>query len=130
TSPDPDGAGSLKMRAIRNTYTNALLTKREIGTVNSQSDADWAAFSPAQAVDITYDANARATQQKLSSGGTAYALNQTSYDALGRVDCTAVRMNTAVYGSLPSSACTLGTQGSFGPDRIGQMVYDAAGEVT
>jgi YD repeat-containing protein len=33
-------------------------------------------------------------------------------------------------GSLPSSACTPGTQGSFGPDRISQAVYDAAGQVT
>src|SRR5262249_53470481 len=42
----------------------------------------------------------------------------------------AVRMNTAIYGSLPASACTLGTQGSFGPDRIGQIVYDNASQVT
>jgi len=34
-------------------------------------------------------------------------------------------MNTAIYGSLPASACTLGTQGSFGPDRIVKMTYDA-----
>jgi RHS repeat-associated protein len=39
-------------------------------------------------------------------------------------------MNPAVYGSLPASACTLGTQGSYGPDRIGKLVYDAAGQVT
>jgi RHS repeat-associated protein len=130
TGPDPDGAGSLKMAAVRNTYTNALLTKREIGTVNSQSDSDWAAFSPAEAVDITYDANARPLTQKLSSGGTNYALSQFSYDSLGRSDCVALRMNPAVYGSLPSSACTLGTAGSFGNDRITQTVYDNASEPT
>jgi YD repeat-containing protein len=39
-------------------------------------------------------------------------------------------MNVAVYGSLPASACTLGTQGNFGPDRIARTVYDAAGQVT
>jgi RHS repeat-associated protein len=128
-SPDPDGAGSLKLRAVRNTYTNALLTKREIGTVNSQSDADWAAFSPLQTVDVTFDSNARPVTSKLSASGTNYSLTHTSYDALGRVDCVAVRMNPAVYGSLPSSACTLSTQGSYGPDRISQTVYDAAGQV-
>jgi hypothetical protein len=37
-------------------------------------------------------------------------------------------MNPAVYASLPASACTLGTAGSFGPDRIQQTIYDAAGD--
>jgi RHS repeat-associated protein len=130
TSPDPDGAGSLKMRAVRNTFTNGLLTKVELGTVNGQSDPDWALFAVLQTTDITLDANARVTQRKLSASGTAYALTQTSYDALGRVDCGAVRMNPAIYSSLPASACALGTQGSFGPDRISQPAYDAASEVT
>jgi RHS repeat-associated protein len=124
--PDPDGAGTLKNRAQRLTYNaDGQVTKAEIGTVNGQSDADWAAFAPLAAVDVTYDSNARAVTQKLSSGGTAYALTQASYDSLGRVDCSAVRMNTAIYGSLPASACTLGTQDAFGPDRITKMAYDA-----
>jgi RHS repeat-associated protein len=128
--PDPDGAGPLKLRATRNTYSNALLTKTETGTVTDQSDTAWAAFAPAQAVDISYDANARPVTSKLSAGGTDYALTQASYDALGRSDCTATRMNPAVYGSLPASACSLSTQGSFGPDRISQTIYDAASEAT
>src|SRR5215210_256791 len=85
--PDPDGAGTLKHRAVRNTYTNGLMTRQELGTVNSQSDPDWAAFAPAETVDITYDANARGTTQKLSGSGGAVALTQFSYDALGRSDC-------------------------------------------
>jgi RHS repeat-associated protein len=130
-SPDPDGAGSLKNRAIRLTYrSDAQVSKKEIGTVNSQSDADWALFSALQTADIGFDSNARAVTSKLSAGGTDYALIQISYDALGRQDCRAVRMNTAIYGSLPASACTLGTAGSFGPDRISQNIYDAAGQVT
>lgn len=60
---------------------------------------------------------------------TVYAVKQMSYDADGRLQCTAVRMNPAVYSSLPASACTLGTTGSFGPDRITKNVYDAAGHV-
>jgi RHS repeat-associated protein len=130
TSPDPDGASALKMRAVKLTYrSDGQVSKQELGTVNSQSDADWALFAPLQTVDVTFDANNRPTQRKLSASGTDYALTQTSYDALGRTDCTAVRMNVAVYGSLPASACTLSTQGSFGPDPISQIVYDAAGEV-
>lgn len=130
-SPDPDGAGALKNRAIRATFRpDGQLSKQELGTVNSQSDPDWALFAPLETVDITFDANNRAETQKLSGGGTAYALTQLSYDAIGRPDCSAVRMNPAIYGSLPASACTLGTQGSFGPDRIARTIYDAAGQVT
>ena len=58
--PDPDGAGPLKMRAVRLTRrADGAVTKQELGTVTGLADADWAAFSPAQAVDIGYDSNAR-----------------------------------------------------------------------
>ncbi|TXC65017.1 RHS repeat-associated core domain-containing protein [Sphingosinicella ginsenosidimutans] len=127
--PDPDDTGTLKHRAVRTTWTNGLATRVERGTVNSQSDADWAAFSSLEQVDTAYDANARPVTQALSSGGTTYALTQTSYDSLGRVSCTAQRMNPAIYGALPSSACTLGTAGTFGPDRITRTTYDNAGQV-
>ena len=39
-------------------------------------------------------------------------------------------MNSAEFGSLPSSACTLDTEGSHGKDRIVKTIYDAAGQVT
>jgi RHS repeat-associated protein len=39
-------------------------------------------------------------------------------------------MNPAVFGSLPSSACTLGTEGTAGPDRITRATYDALDRVT
>jgi RHS repeat-associated protein len=130
-SPDPDGAGALKPRAERVTISpEGLVTKAEWGNVNSPSDADWAAFASLGAVETTYDSNARPTVAKLTSGGTTYALTQTSYDALGRPECTAQRMNSAAFASLPSSACSLGTQGGFGPDRIAKTIYDAAGQAT
>jgi RHS repeat-associated protein len=131
TSPDPDGAGPLKNRALRITYRpDGQISKKELGTVNSQSDADWSNFAAAQTVDIAFDGNARPVTEKLSASGSGFALTQTSYDSLGRVDCMAVRMNPAIYASLPASACTLGTEGSYGADRITQNVYDAAGEIT
>ena len=131
-SPDPDGAGPLKHRAVRNTYDSStgLLTKVDRGNVNSQSDTDWAAFSAAEAVETIYDSNARPVVGKLVSGSTVHALSQTSYDALGRRECVAQRMNPAAFGSLPSSACTLGTSGSDGPDRIVKTFRDSAGQVT
>lgn len=134
-SPDPDGADSLPNRAIRLTYrSDGQVSKQDLGTTVGQSDSAFNAMSVAQTVDVTFDTNSRPVTSKLSgnvSGTmTAQALTQTSYDSLGRVDCSAVRMNIALYGSLPASACTLGTQGSYGPDRISQLVYDAADEVT
>jgi YD repeat-containing protein len=130
-SPDPDGGGSLKHRATRRTIdSQGLVTKVEAGTVLSQSDSDWANFSAIQAVETSYDGYARPTVQKTTAGGTTYALTQTGYDALGRIECVATRMNGAAWTSLPSSACSLGTEGSFGPDRIVKNVFDAAGQVT
>jgi YD repeat-containing protein len=130
-SPDPDGAGSLPNRAIRLTYNaDGQVTKTENGTTAGQSDSAWAAFSPADYVDTAYDASGRVSTQTLKNGSASYALTQNSYDSLGRLDCSAVRMNPSIYSSLPSSACTLGTSGSYGPDRISQIVYDAASEPT
>jgi RHS repeat-associated protein len=130
TSPDPDAGGAMLPRANRLTYrADGQVSKVELGTVTDQTDAAWANFAPIQTIDISFDANSRPAQQQLSAAGTTFALTQTSYDSLGRVDCTAIRMNPAVYGSLPA-ACTLSTQGSFGADQITETQYDAAGHVT
>ncbi len=90
---------------------------------------DWAAFSALQASEASYDGNGRPTIKRSTSGSTTYALSQISYDAVGRGECVAQRMNDSAYGSLPSSACSLGTAGSYGDDRIVKAVYDPAGEI-
>jgi RHS repeat-associated protein len=132
-SPDPDGAGALRHRAVRNTYdgSTGLITRVEQGNVDSQSDSDWAAFSAALAVETLYDVNARPVVSKLVSGSTVHALGQTGYDALGRPECSAQRMNPALFGSTLPAACSLGTQGTgagdYGPDRITRTFYDTAG---
>ncbi len=61
---------------------------------------------------------------------TVLSVTQISYDAVGRPECAAVRMNPSVYGSLPASACTHSSAGTHGPDRITKTVYDPAGQVT
>ncbi|AGH49274.1 YD repeat-containing protein [Sphingomonas sp. MM-1] len=130
-SPDPDGAGALKHRATRYTYRpDGLVSQVESGTVASQSDADWAAMAVLDKAQISYDVNGRKVKEELYGGVTLEAVTQTSYDALGRVDCVAQRMNKAVFGSLPASTCTLGTAGADGPDRIAKTIYDAASQVT
>lgn len=136
-SPDPDGPSTasgqapLQHRAARTTYDgDGRPTKVERGTVASQTDAAWAGFASLEAVETAYDASGRALTGRLTASGVTHALTQTSYDAAGRPDCTAQRMNPASFGSLPASACSLGMEGSFGPDRISKTIYDAGGRAT
>jgi RHS repeat-associated protein len=140
TSPDPDGAGGNPNRAIRLTWRpDGQVSKQELGTVASQSDADWPNFAAKQWTDIGFDTNNRPVSSQLSGKDTlgntaAYALTQTSYDPLGRVDCTAVRMDLGQFATditTNLSACTLGANSvAAGPDRISQLSYDALGQVT
>ncbi|MDT8757592.1 hypothetical protein MZO42_02675 [Sphingomonas psychrotolerans] len=128
-SPDPDGSGALKRRAIKTSYNDAgqpLVS--EFGNVDGTSDTDWAAFASAQQTTSTYDANGFKTADTVTAAGTAYQLTQYSYDGLGRLDCTALRMNGATWGSLPG-ACTLAPAGSAGPDRITHNLYDPLGRI-
>lgn len=128
--PDPDGSGALPPMARRTTYDgDGKVTVTELGTVTDQSDAAWASFSSLQQSVTTYDANARAVQQELKSGGTTYSLTRTGYDALGRVECVAQRMNPAQWNAQ-TAACVPQTTAANGPDRITRMTYDAADQVT
>jgi RHS repeat-associated protein len=135
-APDPDGANPLHYAAVRNTYdSHGNLTKVETGELlNWQSEAvapsAWANFSIYTTTVTTYDAlDRKLTATLKGSNGVAVSLTQYGYDIVGRLQCTAVRMNPAIYGSLPASACTLGTAGSDGPDRISKNVYDDAGQL-
>jgi len=125
-SPDPDGSGPRKRVAHRYTYdANGLRTSAELGTVPSMA-TDWSGFATSQTVQTAYDGNARKATDTVIAGGGAQQLVQYSYDSIGRLDCRAVRMNPAAYGSLPASACTPGTAGGNGPDRITKNGYDSA----
>lgn len=130
-SPDPDGGGSLKRRAEKRIYNaDGRLTAVEFGTVDGTGDSDWAAFASAQQLTITYGTNGRKSKEVLTASSTTYRVTQYSYDSVGRLECVAVRMNPSTWSSLPSSACTLATTGSYGPDRITKYTYNAAGQVT
>jgi len=135
-APDPDDTGPLPRPAVRNTYDNSgNLTKVETGYLSAWqaetvSPASWTGFTVTNTVDYTYDAVGRKlTQIARGSDGVAVSLTQFSYTTAGDLECTAIRMNPAVYGSLPASACTLGPTGAFGEDRITRNVYQAAGVV-
>lgn len=129
--PDPDGGGSLKHRALRYTYNDdGQVTLIEQGNVTSQSDAAWASFSALQSQGVDYDTLGRRVQDSLVVSSTTYAVQQYSYDDENRPECAALRMNPDVFGSLPASACTHGTPGVYGPDRIVKTVYNAADQVS
>ncbi|HEX8644505.1 MAG TPA: RHS repeat-associated core domain-containing protein [Allosphingosinicella sp.] len=130
-SPDPDGAGPLPHRATRLTYrADGQVSRTESGVVNSQSDADWAAFVVLEQVDTLFDAHNRPVVRSHAAAGAIHAVVQSGYDALGRSECVAQRMNPASWGSLPASACTPAAAGTYGPDRIARTLRDAAGQAT
>jgi RHS repeat-associated protein len=127
--PDPDGAGARKPVAERRSYDTAgRLTTVDVGNVDAAGA--WGTFVVGQTQNILYDSVGRPRLTSLSLGSTNYAVAQMSYDAAGRVDCTVTRMNPQVFASLPASACTLGTTGAFGPDRIVQRSYDPVGRIS
>ncbi|MBL4800722.1 MAG: RHS repeat-associated core domain-containing protein [Emcibacter sp.] len=129
-APDPDGVGSLLHAATKLTYNNdGLLTTTEQGTVTNQTDNALTSFVSLQKAEVSYDGAGRPTVSKLITGTTTHFVTQTSYDTAGRVDCVAQRLNPAIYNSLPSSACTLGTAGTDGSDRISKTTYNNVSQV-
>ena len=137
-SPDPDGVGAGNpFLATRTTYDGAgRPTKVENGSLSvwkshDVQPSDWgSAFTVSTIVETVYDTMGRKVVERVRGHDQVIVgLTQYSYDTLGRLQCTAVRMNSAKWGALPASACSLGTQGVHGPDRITKNVYDAAGQL-
>ena len=118
--PDPDGAGARKPLAVRHSYNadgQPLVT--ETGTVNSQSDADWNAFSPQQKRVRTYHWGFLASDALVDvNSSTQYQLTQYEIDSAGRLYCMTQRMNPPAAGTTLPFGCSQMTQGSYGKDRI------------
>jgi RHS repeat-associated protein len=133
---DPDASGPLHHAAVRNTYDAlGMLVKVETGELASwQSEAilpaAWSGFTVHQTLETTYDIWGRKLTSRIAAGGRSLSLTQYSYDDAGRLQCTAVRMNPAAYDALPASACSLGTEGGDGPDRITMQSYDVLSRPT
>ena len=135
-APDPDGAGPLGYQAVRTTFDAAgRPIKQEKGELaawqsHTIAPASWTGFTVHSSIETQFDAMDRKTRETAKgSDGVAVSVTQFSYDLSGRLECTAVRMNPAAWASLPASACTLGTEGAEGPDRITKNSYDAAGQL-
>lgn len=77
----------------------------------------------------TYDHVGREILSRVIADGGVQAVQQIRYDATGRVECTATRMNLAAFSALPASACSTSPVGVFGPDRIVKYGYDFVGQL-
>ena len=136
---DPDGAGGtggpggsdLLRRATRTTYNgDGNVAVAEYGTVTGTSLAAFNAIAVLEKSTTDFDANTglpTASKYYPAASGSPLNVLQASYDTSLRLACVAQRLNPSAFSSLPGSACTLGTQGSDGPDRITQYSYDLTG---
>jgi RHS repeat-associated protein len=128
--PDPDGTGPLPVPVTRMTYNgDNKPTLVETGHAADRSDAALAGMIVDRKIVVTYDNAGRRASESLVGGGATQSVRQYAYDAVGRPECSAIRMNTAAFGALPASACSLGAQGAAGPDRITRNAYDWAGQL-
>ncbi len=124
--PDQDGAGPHPRVATLKTYDVAgHLLETDRGTTTA---TDGTGFAVNNWVKTGYDADYNKVLEITGMGSTTTTATQFGYDGANRVLCTVVRMNPVQYASLPSNACTLGPAGSFGPDRVTETIYDAAGQ--
>jgi RHS repeat-associated protein len=127
---DPDGAGVLPRPAAKTVYNlDGQPITLEKGTTTTATGSN---FAIVERSSVVYDAVGRKVKQTLFDGvsTTPLAVTQFSYDAADRPVCTAVRMNPAVFSSLPTNACAPGTVGANGADRITKLEHDFAGQKT
>lgn len=115
--------------AKRFTYRDSddKVTSVETGTL---PDATSTTLTVIERTDMTYDSRRNAIRQATSAGGVTLRVADQSYLDRGLLDCTATRMNlTGLPAASSAGACTLGTTGTQGADRITRNVYDAAGQL-
>ena len=133
---DPDGAGPRPRPVSKTVYDIDGRVSEQIGGFTSGIDLSALnAMSQVEKVAYEYDtitglAKVTRAYANEPSGWVLKNVSQTSYDNMMRVDCVAQRLNPAAFGSLPASACTIGTQGADGPDQITKNVYDNGNAVT
>jgi len=114
--------------AKRITYRDAddKVTAVEMGTLTSPTDTNLIVFERS---DTTYDSRRYAIRE-IKSSGTTKTVTDRSFLDRGMPECAAVRMNLAALpAASATAACSLGTQGSDGADRITKNIYDAAGQL-
>ncbi|MBV9883490.1 MAG: RHS repeat-associated core domain-containing protein [Sphingomonadaceae bacterium] len=124
----PDGTRLATRTTYRDADDKPVLV--ETGTIPSP---DSATLMLLRQTATSYDSRRNPVRQTLSAAdSTPYSLVERSFDDRGQLQCEAHRMNPAVFATQQVDACALGVQGTgagdFGPDRITQNIYDAAGQ--
>ena len=136
-SSSQDGGSSYQ--AFRNIYDNhGWLLRVEKGNLTAWKDetidpSNWGpAFIFHRATVYTYDnLGRRLTEAVVGADGVTVSLTQFSYDSLGQLICSTVRMNSATFNQSPSDACLQSaSMGPDGPDRITHFEYDGFGKVS
>ena len=109
--------------AQRFTYRNQDDQVRiiETGTLTSPTSTSLSVYNTET---VAYNTRNLATKKEISSPSKKEAVTQFTYDTRNRLMCTAIRMNASTFNSLPSSACSLASEGVDGPDRITRNYYD------
>lgn len=122
-----DGAGVRIAKRITPRDSDDKVESIESGTIPNATSTDLIVDNR---VDFAYDTTRNPKREGIKDGsGVTHTLVERTFDARGRLECEARRMNPAAFASLSGSACALGTEGSYGPDRITRNVYDAASQL-
>lgn len=129
--PSPNGGGPTKNRAIRYQYDlDGRLVWQEQGTTNDQSDGAMASFDSIVEQLYERDPQGRVAKSTLLGRFGRTQMTQNTYYANGLLACSTVRMNPWTFDSEPASACDMGLQSNYGPDRITVYAYDGANALT
>ncbi|WP_299574454.1 RHS repeat-associated core domain-containing protein [uncultured Shewanella sp.] len=135
-SPSSSTPSGVRYTAERYSYNSlSLLVKSEIGFFKSPPPKNtqpksWSGFTVTSIIEYQYDSLGRKILETTGNSSGREQAFQYSYDSKNRLICKATRMNKSTLTSLPSSACTLGTSGSFGNDRIEKYQYNSYDDMT
>ena len=127
---DPDGSGP-QLRSAKRINYNLLgkVDNVETGTTSNYTLSALNSMSVLRKRQNTRNGDGRLLQTKLQSGSTTYSRVDYSYDSQSRRICSALRMNPTTLSGPYFDACTLGSPGAFGSDRITKREYDTASRV-
>lgn len=129
---DPDGSGPRLRSAKRSYFDGDGHTIRiDTGTVAGTTYNDLTAISVLESETNEFStATGLPVVAKSYAAGNLTHVSQRSYDSLMRLNCEAHRLSPGAINTATTDACTLGTPGSDGSDRITKYYYDATGAVT
>lgn len=120
----PNGLHLAKRFTYRSSDDKVILA--ETGTIPNASSTSLTIIN---ATAMTYDSRRNPIRERTYLGSTDFSVTDRSFLDRGLADCVAVRMNLAALPlATATGACSAGTPGSQGPDRIAKTLYDAAGQ--